>query len=455
MEIQKLLDKQRDFFRSGKTKDLKFRKDSLRRLRNEILKREKDIYKALDEDLRKPEFEVYGSEIYIVLEELSLMLKKLKKWSKPKRIRTNLLNFPSNNRIYRQPYGNCLIISPWNYPLHLSFSPLIGAISAGNTVILKPSELSSNTSKLIFEISDSCFEDEHVAVVEGDAEIATMLLKQKWDYIFYTGSVTKGKIVAKMAAESLTPVTLELGGKNPCIVEKTANLNIAARRIVWGKFLNGGQSCVAPDYVIIHESLKESFINLFKIEINKAYGEDVKSSSDLTRIINRETFNRLLTLIKDEKILCGGEADENDLYIEPCLIDSPSMDSKLMKDEIFGPILPLLTYNNESEINNIISSFERPLSLYIFSSDKSFINRSISKYSFGGGAINDTVIQYINNKLPFGGIGNSGYGAYHGKYTFDTFSHSKSITRKFGWLDIPLKYAPYGNKINILKKILK
>lgn len=455
MEIQKLNSQQKEFFNSGHTKDLNFRIDSLKKLRNEIISKEKDIYKALHLDLRKPEFEVYGTEISIVLGELKLIIKKLKKWSKPQKVVPVIVNFPSTSKIYKQPYGACLIISPWNYPLHLSFLPLIGAVAAGNTVVLKPSELSANTSRLISEIVEKCFDVRHVSVVEGDAEIAKDLLKRKWNYIFFTGGIAKGKIVARIAAESLTPVTLELGGKNPCIIDETANIQLSAKRIIWGKLLNGGQSCVAPDYLIIHESVKQQFITSFIKEVHKAYGQNIKSSPDLTRIINRNTFKRLATMIQGEKILFGGECDEDDLYIEPTLIDSPALNSSIMADEIFGPILPMYDYRSNQDIERIISAFNKPLSLYVFSTNTSFIRQIISKYSFGGGAVNDTVVQYINNRLPFGGIGHSGLGAYHGKHTFDTFSHSKSVTHRVTWLDIPIKYAPYGKKIRILKKILK
>ena len=366
-----------------------------------------------------------------------------------------LLNFPSGDKIYNEPYGTVLIISPWNYPFQLALSPLIGAVAAGNTVVLKPSELTPHTGKVIFEIISSVFDKNHVCVVEGDASVAEKLLQECWDYIFFTGSVAIGKIVAKAAADNLTPVTLELGGKNPCIIDKTANIKLAAKRIVWGKFINGGQTCIAPDYILIHYSVKDDFIVHLKNEITHAYGNNPFQSNDYPRIINQRNFNRLKKMIINEKLLMGGETDEQGLYISPTLIDNPGLDSEVMKGEIFGPILPILDFTDETEIEKIILTYEKPLALYVFSDNRSFVRRMIEKYSFGGGTINDTTVHFADHHLPFGGVGHSGIGAYHGRYSFDTFSHKKGITRRYNWLDIPVRYAPYNGKLKLLKFFMK
>lgn len=455
MDINELHQQQKDFFKSQQTKDVSFRIHSLKKFRLEIQRKENDIYQAFYRDMKKPQLEGFASELSFVLSELKLAINNTRKWVKAKKVRSKIANFRSRSKIYKEPFGSTLIISPWNYPLHLSFVPLVGAVAAGNTVLLKPSELSPNTSAIISEIIENSFNKEHVAVVEGDARVAKKLLDQRWDYIFFTGSVEKGKIVAAKAAQNLTPLTLELGGKNPCIIHESANIQLAARRILWGKLLNGGQSCVAPDYVILHESVKQEFIKQFVNEITRSYGTDIKNSPDLTRIINKTSHLKLQKMLIGEKILYGGNYDLEDLFFEPTLVDSPLPGSSIMKDEIFGPILPIFTYKEEEEIRLIINNYERPLSLYVFTCLKSFAKRIIAEYSFGGGTINDTVVHYINPRLPFGGVGHSGIGASHGKHSFNTFTHNKSITCRALWPDIKLKYAPYKNKTSILKFILK
>lgn len=435
-------------------KEINRRKEKLKKFSHVISLHENDIIEALNKDFGKPAFEAYLTEINVVESDLKDAIKNIRAWAKPKRVRASILNFPSSDYIYTEPYGKTLIISPWNYPFQLAICPLIAAYAAGNSIVLKPSELTPHTSSLISKIIRETFDVKEAVAVLGDADIAKSQLAKKWDYIFFTGSPAVGKEVAKAAAENLTPITLELGGKNPCIVDKSANLQIAAKRIVWGKFINAGQTCIAPDYLLIHQGVKTKFIRLLQQEIANAYGEDPKLSPDFTRIVNKKHFLRLVGMIEEEKIIAGGIHDEENLYIAPTLIDEPDFDSAIMKDEIFGPLLPLISYENESDLEKIISRYEKPLSLYVFTEDKAFAERIIQKFSFGGGCINDTVVHFSNKRLPFGGVGNSGMGAYHGKKSYDTFSHQKSIVKKATWLDIPLRYAPYGNKLKVIRKLL-
>jgi aldehyde dehydrogenase (NAD+) len=406
-------------------------------------------------DFKKPEFEAVLSETQIVLNDLNLTIKKLNKWTKPKRVFPALLNFPSSDFIYLEPYGTILCIGPWNYPYQLTLAPLIAAIAAGNTVVVKPSELTPNTSRIINEIITTVFKPEYVIVIEGGIPETTELLAQKWNYIFFTGSVSVGKIIAKAAAIHLTPVTLELGGKSPCIIDQTANIKLTAKRLVWGKFLNAGQTCIAPDYILIHKTVKQKFYDAFKTELEKAYTNNPEQSKDFARIINTKNFERLNNMLTNENIVIGGKTDKLNLYISPTLIDEPKLDSEVMKDEIFGPILPVLSYESENEIDQIISKYDKPLSFYVFTNSKQFANKMINKYSFGGGVINDTIIHFTNSRLPFGGVGNSGIGAYHGRYGIDTFSHKKAVVKKGNWLDIPTRYAPYKGKLKMLKFFLK
>lgn len=432
-----------------------YRKACLEKLLKNIEMHENEIVDALYKDFKKPVFESVVTETSYVISDLKATIENLSKWVKPKKVLPSLLNFPSSDYIYSQPYGNVLIIAPWNYPFQLALCPLVAAVAAGNKVTLKPSELTPNTSFLIAKIIRETFEVKHVVAILGDAKIAENLLKNRWDFIFFTGSVKVGKIVAKAAAEHLTPVVLELGGKNPCIVEKSANLKLSAKRIVWGKFINAGQTCIAPDYLLVHKSLKQEFINFLKQEIINFYSENPELSPDFARIINKDNWKRQIELIENQNVIFGGIANENDLYLAPTLIDEPSLDSKLMQDEIFGPILPIISFENEEDLKTIISKYEKPLALYVFSENSDFSDRMIKTFSFGGGCINDTIVHFSNNRLPFGGVGNSGIGAYHGKLSFDVFSHQKSIVRKATWLDIPLRYAPYSHKTKLIRKILK
>ena len=455
MEVQAIVDRQKEFFKSKKTKEIAFRKACLKRLLEELVKREKEIAKAMYDDFRKPEFETVMTETGIVINELKLAIRKLKSWTRSRCVTPVLVNFPSTSRIYREPYGTVLIIAPWNYPFQLVFSPLIGAIAAGNTVIIKPSEHSAHTSRVVSEIIAAVFDPGHVTVIEGEVAVAARLLRERWDYIFFTGSIAVGKIVAKAAAEHLTPATLELGGKNPCIVDETAVLKLAAKRIVWGKFINCGQTCIAPDYILVHESVKDEFVDHCKKEIIATYGENAQQSPDYARIINHHNFQVLKHGIAGEKILFGGETDSHDLYFAPTLLDNPDRESHIMKHEIFGPILPVIAYKTESELDTIINSYEKPLALYVFSNHVKFTNRIINNHSFGGGTINDTLVHFANHRLPFGGVGFSGVGAYHGQHSFDTFTYEKGITTRYNWLDLPIRYAPYRDKMKALKFFMR
>lgn len=450
-DIDNILLKQNQFIDSEQLLDIKFRVNCLKSLLSVIEKYEADICAALKNDFYKPEFEAYATEILFVKKELKLTIKHLKKWAKPKRIKSSLLNFPSRDYIYQQAYGRVLIISPWNYPFQLALSPLIGAVAAGNTVALKPSEHAPNTSELLQKILSEVFQEHHVSCVLGDAKVTQELLSRTWNYIFFTGSTNVGKIVAKSAAQNLTPVTLELGGKNPCIVHKDAPIQLSAKRIAWGKFVNAGQTCIAPDYLLVHKSIKKGFIEALDTEIQQRYGNS-KTSADYPRIINATHFKRLEDLAQHQNVISGGTTDVNDLYFSPTLIDEPSFESPLMQGEIFGPILPVLSYESEGDLKQVITKFDEPLALYVFSSNNEFVEHTLSSFSFGGGAVNDVMVQFVNHRLPFGGVGNSGMGAYHGNRTFETFSHQKAITKRGTWLDVPLRYAPYNGKLKWLKR---
>lgn len=434
--------------------DIGYRKETLKKLLYNIQKSEDLIVKALYDDFKKPEFEAVLTETNYVISDLKDTIKNIHKWAKRKRVFPSLLNFPSTDYIYKEPYGDVLVIAPWNYPFQLALCPLIAAVAAGNRVVLKPSELTPNTSAIIAKIIEKTFHVNHVEVFEGGVEVSNQLLAKRWDYIFFTGSVAVGKVVAKAAAENLTPITLELGGKNPCIIDETANLKLAAKRIVWGKFINAGQTCIAPDYILIQKNMKVNFISFMIEEIIKAYGKKMDKSPDFARIINTKNWLRLASMIEPEKVIFGGETNANELYISPTLIEEPALDSPVMKEEIFGPILPILIYETEADIENVISRYEKPLSFYVFSENKSFAKKLIKTYSFGGGCINDTVVHFSNKRLPFGGVGHSGMGAYHGQLSFDIFSHHKAVVKKANWLDLPMRYAPYKDKLASIKRIL-
>ncbi|MEO9891778.1 aldehyde dehydrogenase [Aurantibacter sp.] len=448
-----IIQKQRNFFDTQKTKDVAFRKNSLKRLQNEIISREDDIAAAIYKDFKKPKFETLAAETQFVLAELKTLIRKIDYWASPERKSATLMNWPSSDWIYKEPYGRILIIAPWNYPFQLAFAPLISAVAAGNTVVLKPSEVTTHTAAVISEIVSAVFEPEHVTVVEGGVDVSQKLLDQKWDYIFFTGSTRVGKIVYQSAAKHLTPVTLELGGKNPTIVDESAALNLAAKRIVWGKFLNAGQTCIATDYILVHKSVKEKLIEALKQNIIKCYGKNIEESQDYARTVNQKHLNGLKEMLEGQEIIFGGEFNNQDNYLAPTLVNEPNLDSKLMHGEIFGPILPIIAYETEADIAKHIMIYGKPLATYVFSKRKKFQEKILKTYSFGGGAINDTVIQITNKKLPFGGVGASGIGAYHGRMSFDLFSHHKAIIKKANWFDAPLRYPPYNLPMNIVKKI--
>jgi aldehyde dehydrogenase (NAD+) len=451
--IAEILTRQRAYFLTGKTKDIGFRTEQLRKLRDLIIENEEAIYEALNSDFRKSRFETFLSENGYMLMEINQFIKKLKKWSRPKRLPSNLLNFPSSSFLIHEPYGLALIIAPWNYPFQLAMGPLVGAIAAGNCTILKPSELTPATSALMKGLINDNFDQDFIHVIEGDAGITQALLKEKFDYIFFTGGIQVGKIIAASAAKHLIPVTLELGGKSPCIVDGSMNMKLAARRIIWGKYINNGQTCVAPDYIYVDQKYKEDLLFSLKQEIISAFGDNPENSPDLARIINLRHYNRIKDLIPGGKIYHGGKTDESDLYISPTILHDIDWDDDVMKEEIFGPLLPVLYYQNMEELISLLKTKEKPLSLYIFSERKPFVKNVLNALSFGCGTINDTVIHYGNPYVPFGGVGESGYGAYHGKYSFETFSHKKGIVKKANWLDLPVRYAPYRSKLKWLKRL--
>ena len=454
-DIDNLYQKQKVFFESQSTQTNAFRIRKLKALHKEISKREKDIYKALKNDLRKSGFESMTSETVLVEKEIAKMIRMLPLWNRPHRAKSSLINFPSKNYIVPEPYGKTLIISPWNYPFQLSLTPLVGAVAGGNTVVLKPSEFAPYTASVIQTIIETVFDEDHVAVLKGDASTATMLLKKQWDYIMFTGSSAVGKIVAKAAAENLTPTTLELGGKSPCIVDQTAPIGITAKRLVWGKFLNCGQTCIAPDYLLVHENIKVKLTQELILQIEKSFGKNQQNSMDYGRIVNQKHFNKLKKSIKKQKLIYGGIMDEKKLFFGPTLIEDPPMGSELMQEEIFGPILPIIGYREEKDIHDILKKRERPLAFYIFSKKEKFINKLFQRYSFGSGVANDSIIQFANDNLPFGGVGNSGMGAYHGKYSFKNFTHEKPIIKRGFWFDLPGRYAPYPKSLSLLKFLLK
>ncbi|MBS1535009.1 MAG: aldehyde dehydrogenase [Bacteroidetes bacterium] len=434
--------------------DIALRKKLLIRLSEEISNSESLIIDALHQDFKKPAFETILTEISVVQSEIRTAVKSINSWTKKQLVWPSLLNFPSTDYLLREPYGKVLIISPWNYPFQLALVPLVSAIAAGNEVVIKPSEHSVHTSALLQKIIAAVFEPEQAKVILGDATVGQDLLSQKWNYIFFTGSTKVGHIVAQAAAKNLTPITLELGGKNPCIVDASASLQLAAKRIVWGKFINVGQTCIAPDYLLVHESVGGALIELLKNEIRKTYGDDPQKSTDYGRIINQNHWQRLINLIPYGKVVYGGNHNAADSYLSPTLLVNPQENSPLMTEEIFGPILPILTYKSEAELEAHILKNPKPLALYVFSNQSEFTNKIIHRYSFGGGCINDTLVHFANQKLPFGGVGNSGLGAYHGRWGFETFSHKKSMVKKANWLDIPIRYAPYPKNFGWLKKIL-
>ncbi|MEJ8305214.1 aldehyde dehydrogenase [Saccharibacillus sacchari] len=427
LNAQQLVSKQRRFFRTGQTKSLAYRIEALRTLRKGIEDYHQRILDALRADLNKSEAEAYSSEIRLVLGELDYTLEHLEQWAAPRVVPTSDQIPGGTSTIHPEPYGVTLVIAPWNYPFQLAFSPLIGAISAGNTAVLKPSELTPNVSKLSADLIRDCFPDEFVAVMEGEVQTSTELLREKFDYIFFTGSTPVGKVVMRAAAEHLTPTTLELGGKSPAIVHKDANLPRAAQSLVRGKFLNAGQTCVAPDYLLVHEDVRDELLHVIQLEIADKYGKDVMQNPDFPHIVNAKNFDRLSKFLDNGEILLGGRSEREQFIIEPTLLQGITWDSPVMQEEIFGPILPVITYTDLDEVLEKITDRPKPLALYLFTRDQQIQDTVLNTVSFGGGCVNETLLHMSSHELPFGGVGESGMGSYHGKQSFETFSHHKSM----------------------------
>jgi len=454
-EIDQLLDFQKSFFFQGETRPFAFRKTQLKKLQDAIRQSETKISKALFDDLNKSPFEAYSTEIGFVLEEIRYHLRHLNKWVNPRRVYNPITNFPARASLIYEPKGTVLIIAPWNYPMQLLIAPLVGAISAGNTVILKPSELAVNTAKVMEEVINSCFDKKYIHVVNGGIETSKHLLSLDFDHIFFTGSTYVGRIVAQEAAKKLIPVTLELGGKSPCIVDKDIDVKLAARRIMWGKLINAGQTCIAPDYLLVHESIKDKLLPELVSAIKSFYGENPEESPDYPRIINEPNVERLAILTEKVEIYWGGKYDVSSRYFQPTILNNVSFEMPVMQQEIFGPILPVLTYKDLDEVIKRREGMQKPLALYFFSNNKKNQKKVLENIQAGGVSINDTLMHIVNPKLPFGGIGHSGMGAYHGKFSFKTFSHAKSVVKKGTWLDMPIRYAPFKNKLSIIKKLMK
>lgn len=451
--IEQTFHNSKQYFNTHETKSLKFRKKQLKQLSKSIKNYENELLEAFQKDLGKNKVETYATEIGYTLKSIKLARKELKNWSKTKQVNTPLYMFPTKSYIMKEPYGTVLIIGPFNYPFQLLIEPLIGAIAAGNTVILKPSEYTPNVSEIIEKIITDAFAPEYISIIQGNAETTQSLLQLPFDYIFFTGSEQVGRIVYKAASERLTPVTLELGGKSPAIIDESANIKVASERISFGKFTNAGQTCVAPDYLLVNRKVKNELISALTKTITEFYGENIQESPDYGRIVNEKHFNRLSELLNIHKpeISFGGQTDADENYIAPTILDGITINSKIMDDEIFGPLLPIITYDDFNEAIDLIRTKPKPLSLYLFSEDENSSERVLNELSFGGGAINDTLMHLANPNLPFGGVGASGIGKYHGKYTFDTFSHDKSYIFKSTRLESSLLFPPYKGKFKYIK----
>ncbi|MDR9404529.1 MAG: aldehyde dehydrogenase [Halothece sp. Uz-M2-17] len=454
-QVQDIVQAQKDFFATGKTKDVSFRKAQLKKLKQVISESQDTITEALFQDFGKPKFEAIVTEVAYCGEEIDYFLKHLEQWVKQKPVKTPLNFFPATSFIVPESLGQVLIISPWNYPFQLAIIPLLGAIAAGNCAIIKPSEITPNTSKVLADLIAQTFDPNYITVVEGDKTVSEELLQQKFDHIFYTGGSAVGKIVMKAAAEHLTPVTLELGGKSPCIVEPDIHVEHSAKRIIWGKFINAGQTCIAPDYLLVHREIKEELVSAMQTCLQEFYGENPQESSDYSRIVSKKHFNRLRQFLDQGKVIAGGETDAETRYIAPTLLDRVSWKDPVMEEEIFGPILPIIEYDDLDRAIAQINAYPKPLALYLFSKDKNKQQKVLQETSAGGVTLNDTIIHIASTELPFGGVGESGMGAYHGKASFDTFTHYKSVTNRQFWLDIPLRYPPYADKFKFLKFLFK
>lgn len=446
-----------NFYNTYGTRSYGFRKQQLQKLKASILHHEKDLYDALYTDLKKSIEESWVTEVGFLIAEINHTLKHLHRWMQPQKVATNLMNLPAKSRIYKEPLGVVLVIGPWNYPLQLLFTPLAGAMAAGNCVVVKPSEFAPATSAVMKKIIEENFSEDYVKYVEGDGAtiIPEMVNSFRFDHIFYTGSTAVGKIIYEMAAKQLIPVTLELGGKSPCVVESDANIKIAAKRIALTTFSNAGQMCVAPDYVLVHQSVKEKFVDELKTVVKKFFSDDPSSNYNYGKIINEKQFNRLVNYLQQGKIVFGGQHNAASLYIEPTIMEDVPADSAIMQNEIFGPILPVLSFNTFEEAKSIIEQNANPLAFYIFTESSEKEKQWLQKISFGGGCVNNASWHLTNFNLPFGGRGNSGIGAYHGKYSFDVFSHQKSVMKTPTWFDPKIKYPPFKGKLNLFKKIIR
>ncbi|PIQ28248.1 aldehyde dehydrogenase family protein [bacterium (Candidatus Blackallbacteria) CG17_big_fil_post_rev_8_21_14_2_50_48_46] len=456
VQIAEKVQAQRAFFHSGQTRSLDFRLQALLRLQSEIRARQKDILHALRKDFGKPSFEGYATEVGFILDEISHFIKHLPQWVEPETVPTPLVHQPAQSMIYPEPYGVALIIAPWNYPFQLLLGPMLGALIAGNCAVLKPSEFTPATGKVVKALVEACFDPAHICVIEGALPETQALLEERFDTIFFTGSTAVGRIVMEKAARHLTPVTLELGGKSPCIVDHDVDLSLVARRIAWGKFVNAGQTCVAPDYLYVPEEKKAEMIAEISSQILAFYGPDPSQSPDFARIINERHFQRLTGYLNAGRVVVGGRFDRSERYLSPTVLDDVSWEDPIMQEEIFGPILPVLAYTDLEEVIEAIAARPHPLALYFFSENQARQERILKSLSFGGGCINDTLVHLSSPHLPFGGVGASGMGAYHGKASFDTFSHRKSVMQRQLKMDLPVRYPPYGAiKQQVIRQIFR
>ncbi len=446
-DIDNILEKQREYFRSGATLPVSFRVEMLKKLRDTVEKYEKEIEAALTADLGKSEFEGFMCEVGLAKTEISYMISHTKRFASKHRVRTPMAQFASSSYKQPSPYGNVLIMSPWNYPFLLTIEPLADAIAAGNTAIVKPSAYSPATSAVIEKMIGECFEEQYASVITGGRRENATLLEKKFDFIFFTGSTNVGREVLRHTAETLTPAVLELGGKSPCIIDSTAKIKLAAKRVVFGKYLNCGQTCVAPDYILCHKSVKDEFVSEVCVQIKKQYGEAPLKNPDYGKIVNEKHFDRVMGLIDKNKTVLGGEGERERLKIEPTVMDNVLWDDAVMQEEIFGPVMPILTYDTLEDVVELLSDKPKPLALYMFSESKNNIKMICERCSFGGGCVNDTIIHLATSEMGFGGVGESGMGSYHGRDGFDAFSHTKSIVDKKTWMDLPMRYQPYNRGI--------
>lgn len=445
--ISEVFEAQQKFFESGATLSYKYRKEQLKKLYRVVVDHEEQILAAIKKDFAKPEFESYATEVGLLLEEINYVLENLKGWMEPERVNTPLSSWPSKSYILPHPKGVTLVIGPWNYPFQLALAPVVAALSAGNTAIVKPPEQAPATSGLLHKMIAENFDQELLVVVEGEGHMVVpeLINNHRFDHIFFTGSTNVGRKIAEMAAPHLTPITLELGGKSPAIIDKTANLKVAAKRIAFGKWVNAGQTCVAPDYLLIHKEVYEKFVEVLKEVITDFYGQHPLDSTSLASLINKGHFENQLEYLKEGKIIFGGKTDHQNLRIEPTLIEDVKFEDKVMQQEIFGPVLPMLKFKTIEEAKAVIAKNPNPLALYVFAKNKKFEDAFIKNIRFGGGAVNNAIVHLSNPELPFGGVGQSGFGTYHGKAGFDVFSHKKGIMKTATWFDLPQKYPPYSN----------